>query len=127
MNRAYFLFSISPPFRALLIILMSIGVLWPLMMIQYFTGYQSTPPNDLAIPTFLSLIALLVRINLSNKSLSLSVLGLTFLKIDAFIVTTRQEGKLHRIFIKDNKNDPLKSTSFLLNQIPAELVEYINE
>lgn len=127
MNRTYYLFSISPPFRALLIILMSIGILWPLMMLHYFTGYQSTPPNDLAIPTFLSVIVLLVRIKLSNTSLSLTILGLTFHHIDAFIVTTRQEGKLHRIFIKNKENDPLKSTFILLNQIPVELVEYINE
>ncbi|PLT24850.1 hypothetical protein [Pseudoalteromonas sp. MelDa3] len=127
MNRTYYLFSISPPVRALLIILMSIGVFWPLMMIHYFTGYQSTPPNDLAIPTFLSLIVLLVRIKLSNTSLSLTIFGLTFHHIDAFIVTTRQEGKLHRIFIKDKKNETLKSTFFLLNHIPVELVEYINE
>lgn len=127
MNRTYYLFSISPPFRALLIILMSIGILWPLMMLHYFTGYQSTPPNDLAIPTFLSVIVLLVRIKLSNTSLSLTILGLTFHHVDAFIVTTRQEGKLHRIFIKNKENDHLKSTFFLLNQIPVELVEYINE
>tara|TARA_R110001606_G_scaffold211593_1_gene359179 strand:- start:2874 stop:3257 length:384 start_codon:yes stop_codon:yes gene_type:complete len=127
MNRTYYLFSISPPFRAFLIILMSIGILWPLMMLHYFTGYQSTPPNDLAIPTFLSVIVLLVRIKLSNTSLSLTILGLTFHHIDAFIITTRQEGKLHRIFIKNKENAPLKSTFFLLYQIPVELVEYINE
>ncbi|MBH0061730.1 hypothetical protein I6E85_11240 [Pseudoalteromonas sp. NZS71] len=127
MNRTYYLFSISPPVRAILIILMSIGVLWPLMMLHYFSGYQDTPPNDLAIPTFLSLIVLLVRMKVSNTSLSLTIFGLTFHHIDAFIVTTRQEGKLHRIFIKDKKNETLKSTFFLLNHIPVELVEYINE
>tara|TARA_R110000751_G_scaffold89784_1_gene176626 strand:+ start:8930 stop:9250 length:321 start_codon:yes stop_codon:yes gene_type:complete len=106
---------------------MSIGVLWPLMMLHYFSGYQDTPPNDLAIPTFLSLIVLLVRMKVSNTSLSLTIFGFTFHHIDAFIVTTRQEGKLHRIFIKDKKNETLKSTFFLLNHIPVELVEYINE
>lgn len=124
MTSIYYLFSISPPFRALVIVLMSIGILWPLMMIHYLTGYQDLPPIDLALPFILMLIAMLVRVKLTKKSISLFLFRLKIYNTDAFLVTTRQEGKLHRVFIRSFENEPLKTTLFLFNFIPVEIMEY---
>lgn len=127
MTSVYYLFSISPPFRALVMVLMSIGILWPLMMIHYLTGYQDLPPIDLVIPFLFMLLAMLVRVKLTKKSISLFLFRFRIYNADAFLVTTRQEGKLHRVFIRKLESEPLKTTLFLFNFIPVEIMEYKNE
>lgn len=126
MNKTYHLLSISPPFRALVIILLSIGLFWPLMMIHYLTGYHHQPPLDLAIPFILTLSAVSVRIKLTNRSITLKLLGVTIYKFYASLVTTRQEGRLHRVFFRRNAESPLRSTYFAFSLVPIELVEYKN-
>ncbi|MDC9502938.1 MULTISPECIES: hypothetical protein [unclassified Pseudoalteromonas] len=127
MTKTYHLFSISPPYRAVVFILLSIGLFWPLMMIHYFTGYHHQPPLDLAIPFFLFVCASLVRVKLTNNSITLNIFGINVYNFNAALITTRQEGRYHRVFFRENAQSNLKATLFLFNLIPVELMEYRND
>ncbi len=127
MKNSYFLFSTSPSFRALIVIIFSIGLFWPTIFLSHTLTYQGAPPLDLFIPFILGVICLFIKINLSKTQASLSLLGFKIYKLEALFVTTRQEGKLHRVFYQASEGSPLKPTLFLLNVIPVQLMEFLND
>lgn len=126
MTNKHFLIAISPPYRALTILILLIGSLWPLMFIQHFIRYQGIPPLDLLIVFLFALFMASIKIQFEKTEIKLSFFSITFLKQKSFMFTTRQDGKFHRVFSKNPNSKKLTSTYFLLNQIPIELVEYKN-